>query len=84
MKIWTVVYAQELDVMPFKYSYNSHDAAMRAVEDNAKEDFIAMYQPWDNVKFEGVEWNDDKTTAFIDADDEAAGYWVIQETELVE
>ena len=81
MKIWTVVYAQESDVMPFRFSYNSHDAAMKAVEENAQEEYDALEL---TTPFEGVDWSDDKTTAFIDQDDSEAGYWVIQETELVE
>ena len=81
MKIWTVSYMQETDLMPFRFTYSSHEAAMKAVEENAKEEYDAT-EP--TTPFEGVDWSDDKTTAFIDQDDSEAGYWVIQETELVE
>ena len=74
MKIWTVAYMQETDLMPFRFSYTSHDAAMKAVEENAKEDYDAVES---TTPFEGVDWSDDKTTAFIDQDDSEAGYWVI-------
>ena len=84
MKIWTVAYMQESDYMPFRFTYTSHDAAIKAVEENAKEEHEAMLESDDEHPFEGVDWSDDKTTAFIDQDDSSAGYWVIQETELVE
>jgi len=79
MKVWTVTYVQESDVMPFRYSYNSHTDAMKGVEENAKEDHDALDS---TSPFEGVDWADDKMTAFVDIDDSEAGYWIIQETQL--
>lgn len=84
MQIWTVSYVQETDVMPFKYCYSSHDAAMQAVEDNAQDEYNAMNDPNSiaNPPYEGLDWSDDKMCAFIDQDDSEAGYYIIQETEL--
>jgi hypothetical protein len=70
---------QENDYMPFRFTYSSRDAAAKAVEENAKEDHES-FEP--DTPFEGLDWSDDETTAFIDIDDCSAGYWVIQETEL--
>ena len=84
MQIWTVLYVLDDDVIPFPYSYKSHDAAMKAVEKNAKEEYEAMHEPEDHGKFPGVDWNDMKMVAYTERDDEDAGCWMIQATELVE
>jgi hypothetical protein len=83
MEIWTVAYMQENDYMPFYFAYKSHDAAKKAVDETAKQEY-EEYRSEDDPPWEGLDWSDDNTTAFVDQDDTDAGYYVIQRTNLVE
>lgn len=86
MKVYTVVSLFDGDVFPFVIVYRDREAAQSAVEQSAIEDFEAMVDPNDGEKhvFPGLTWSDDKTTAWIDAEDEAAGSWVITEAQLLD
>jgi len=84
MEIWTVVYVQECDVMPFVHSFKTHEQAIQAVEDNALDDYNSLFDPDDGETepFPGLDWNESKTIANTEENDSDAGYWVIQKTEL--
>lgn len=84
MKVFTVVHVWEGDVTPFAQCYATKDRAIQAVEASALEDFECMVDPNDGDvhKFPGLDWNKDMDKAWVDENDDDAGWWLIVEAEL--